>query len=502
MTVSNSWLVNVQVSINTTVIQAPSFNQCLLIGVMPFGSVNGVQFPPSSWGTNTYQTYSSLTGFLTDFTPLLVAAKAVMFTTGNELLVNRIQWLIDAVTAFFAQTPTPTILYVGAILSDYISIPNYPAIFANFAAVQNGFYGCTICDLILANTFSTCVVSITTNAATTIPILTTVTPQTATQPYTLLQEFDAPAAGTYLVTFYSTDGATVIPPATFTAISPTNSAVTAVTNVAASINGIPGFLTSGTGLTTAMLALRTSGNQKKLFQDTLSNSIAESVQSGGGSQDIAIFYHLYNLQSWRDPLTASLSAACLSEYFTDLFNIGVGMKPLSSMQLKGTVTDPTITTANIGTPGQPGGPNNLIGWDNNVYAAFGNTSTIGLVQYGYMSNSIASAQVYLDQVVGADFLQFTAQTDLVTFILNQQPIGGILYNDFGIQQILSVFKNSVQKAVNQNILQPFDNSDFVYSTYAQVSPTDITNRIYKDLYFNGEFLSRIQMIQLNVTLSL
>ncbi|MDE2293743.1 MAG: hypothetical protein KGL53_16805, partial [Elusimicrobia bacterium] len=209
-------------------------------------------------------------------------------------------------------------------------------------------------------------------------------------------------------------------------------------------------------------------------------------------------------------IVAQFAGASLGEYFNDIFTTGIGLKTISSMQLASQPIDPYVTTSNIGTPGQAGSSTNLIGYTNNVYAGFGNSSPgTGLTQYGYTTasqfGSSTISPVYIDQVVGAAYLQFVAQADLVAFIIAQQPTGGVLYNDFGIQQIINVFKGSVNKAVNQNILQPPLNSNYSYYTYAQVQqldPNAIANRIYKDLTFNGKFLSRIQQIALTINLSL
>lgn len=501
MTVSNSWLVNVNVAISTTVLSTPAFNNCMLIGVMPTQS-SPYQCPPASWGTDGYYLYSDLTTFNTDFTTLLNAA----LFAGDILQANRFQWLLDAGQAFFAQTPTPPYLYVSA-LAPQTPATNYTTFLSNLTAVQNSWYATSICDLVQPDAYSICIVQITATGAGTIPKGTVVTPMTATDSYELLQDYDIPGAGTYLLPFYSADATTSIPISTFTAISPSQSFVSGVTNLTAGNVGIPGVSTATKGINAALIALRSANNQKKFFYEARHSGQAETLQAEGGNQDLAVFYHSRNLESHNTTGTrASLAAAAMSRYFTDLFSIGVGMKTISSMQIQGQPVDPTIQTSNIGTPGQAGSGSNLIGWNNNVYAGFGTQqSNIGLIQYGYMSNSTPTTQVYLDQVVGADYVQAVAQADLATYIINQQPVGGIPYNDAGIQQIVNVFKGSIQKAVNQNILQAPSNSSFTYLTLAQVEsqyPNNIANRIYNTMYFNGQFLSRIQRIGVNVNLTL
>ncbi len=614
MTVSNSWLVNVNVNINTTTAGVPAFNNCMLIGVMPT-QTTPYQSPPASWvaNANLYQNYTSLAAFNTDFSPLIAGALA----QGDLYQLARFYWLSNSVTAFFEQSPTPFNLYVGAIppqtsplystcvvqivTSGMVTIPagtivtptspatsayvllepfiapsaatysvtfysvdvtnviaashftaisptlsavtgvsnsagatlgiaggiNYITLLNTLTTAQNSWYGLEICDLILAggaSGYSSCIVELTTSGAVTIPAGTVVTPETATASYTLLQAWELPAVGTYLIPFFSTDGTTqvtvgVAGTLVFNAISPAISGVTVTGNLA-SIKAIPGF-TSPNGLVPALAALRSATNQKMAFQDTLDYTIAGAIQAAGGSKDLSIFFHSINLQApvgyiptsvtalTLSGLIAQFSAASLGEYFTDLFNTGIGLKPISSMQLSSQPVDPFITTANIGTVGQAGSSTNIIGYTNNVYAGFGAPPGIGLVQYGYTTASQFSSEVitpiYIDQVVGATYLQFVAQADLVAYIIAQQPTGGVLYNDFGIQQILNVFRGSVNKAVNQNILQPPMNSAYVYYTYAQVQaldPNAIANRIYKDLTFNGKFLSRIQQIALTVNLSL
>lgn len=501
MAVSNAWLVNVNVSINTTVVQTPAFNYCAIVGVMPTQS-SPYQCPPSSWSSAGYQSYSSLAQFETDFSGLVQDA----VTVGDLLQANRFQWLLNAVSDFFGQTPTPSLLYVFQLPTPINSSTNFATFFSSMTALNNSWYGFSIADQILPSTYSTCIVEITTNAAVTIPAGTVVTPKTAQQSYTLLQAYTLPSAGTYNVPFYSTDGITAIPISTFTAISPSLSAVTGVTNAVAAVNGKPGVTTPASGIIAGLTALRSSNNQKKLFLDTNDPTIAGTVQNTGGSLDLAFFYHSLNFQEYNAAIAASFAAANLGAYFVNLFAVGIGLLPLSSMQVAGQPIDPTITTGNIGTPGQQGSNTNLIGWNNNVYANFGsqtaNNVGLELVQYGYMSISTATKQIYLDQVVGADFVQFTAQADMVTFLVSQQPLGGVLYSNYGIQQIVNTFKNSIQKAVTQNILQQPSNSDFVFVPYQQVNLQDIANRIYQDLTFNGQFLSRIQRIAVTVNLSL
>lgn len=497
MSVNNSWLVDVNVSINTTTAQVPTFNNCALVGVMPT-QASPYQSPPSSWGGAIYQNYTSLATLQSDFLPLASSAQ----TAGDLLAADRFEWLLNAGSAYFSQTPSPSQVYVFGMPTE-TSASSYTTIFNSFTAVQNNFYGFSICDLILANAYSTCVVQLTTNAGVTIPAGTAVIPETASSYYTLLQPYTVPAAGTYLLPFYSVDAITAVPMTTFSAVSPALAAVTAVTNLTAAITGKPGYITPVTGVCVGLASLRAISNQKKLFADFNDYNQAAIIQAGGGSEDLTCFYHSLNLQAYNATSAASLSAACMASYFTQVFEGNNGLTQLSSSQLQQQPVDPTVTTSNIGSPGVVGSSTNLIGWNNNVYPGFGG-SNLGLVQYGYQSNSKAIAQIYLDQVVGADYTQFNAQANLLTLLLDSLP-SGIPYSNVGIQQILNNFKNSIQQSVNQNILQPISNSNFTYSTYQQVqasNPGNIANRIYNSMTFTGAFLSRIQMIKLQVNLTL
>lgn len=493
MAVNNSWLVNVSVSINNTVLQPPNFNSCALVGVMTA--------VPSSWTSSLYQVYTSLSVFITDFSALLATSEAAF----DYAQAQRYQYLLNAGSAFFAQTPTPTRLTIFA-MAPQTSATNYTTLFSSFTAAQNNFYGFSLCDYILAGSYASVVMSVVVSTSTvTIPRGTTLsTSVPAVTTYTAINDFVIPAnaAGTYLIPFYS-NVATESHAAASLSITGTISGVTSSTNVAPTVNSIPGY-TSALGPIVGLAALRSDSNQKKLFADFKDFTQAGTIQPVG-SEDMTCFYHSLNFGDIGADATqsASLSAAVLSKYFTSVFVGSNGLTILSSLQLAGQPTDPTVNTANIGMPGDQNGGSatSLINWDNNVYPAFGSSNAgIGLVQYGYQSNSIFSNQIYLDQVVGADYVQFTVQAALVNLILQSLP-SGLPYSDLGIQQIVNAFKAALNQAVGQNILQPFANSAIVATPYALVAPTDITNRVYKDLSFTGKFLSRIQMIQVYVNLS-
>ncbi len=503
MTIPNSWLVSVNVSINTNVTALPAFNKCSFIGVMPV---------PSAWMGAGYGSYSSLSAFLVDFTTLL----AVAVTDLDVLQANRYTWLIEDVTAFFAQSPTPAQIYIFALAPQTPST-SYTTAFNAYTASQNNWYGFSIADLIFANSSSIAIVQISV-ATMTSAVLTAGTTATTlaavTSPYTLLQDVTlANTTGStiiYNVPFYSTDITTVVPASpganAFTAISPSPAAVILVANAlpAGPATTVPGYLTAASGVNVGLVALRSAGNQKKLFADFLDNTQAGLIQTAGGNEDLTCFFHSLNFESYTTTSNlANLAAAVMGKYFVNLFVGNNGLTIISSLQLAGEPVDPSITPSNIGNPGEAGGPNSLINWNNNVYAAFGSNS-VGLVQYGYQSNSTSSAPIYLDQVVGADYVQFVVQANLITYILDSLP-SGIPYSDLGIQGIVGNFKASLNQSVAQNVIQPFNNNQISYFTYAQVQasePGNIAARLYNNLSFSGKFLSRIQQIKVNITLSL
>lgn len=496
MTVSNSWLVKVDVSINTNVTALPAFNNCAFVGVMPL---------PSEWAGAGYALYTSLADFTAIFTPKFTASVAAF----DVLQANRYSWLINDVTAFFNQTPTPSQIYIFA-LAPTSSATDYVAAFNAYTASQNAFYGFHISDLIYADVYSVVIAQITVAASSTAVLIagTTLTTSPVASPaYELLQPLtlvnSTLSAIVFNVPFYTSDATTVIPIASASAIVPAVGSVTTVGNTAASSNGITGYQTAVKGVEAGLLALRTANNQKKMFADFLDFNQSATIQDGGGSKDLTCFYHSMNLQNYTTTsptLSAQLSAACMGEYFVNLFVANNGLTILSSMQLSGQPKDPTITTANIGIPGDAGSSTSLINWNNNVYAGFG-ANAVGLVQYGYQSNSTGPAPIYLDQVVGSDFVQFVVQANLVTLIINSLP-SGIPYSDVGIQQLVNNFNGSLNQAVAQGVIQPFNNSNISYLTYSQVPTVDVGNRIYRNLSFTGNFLSRIQRIAVSISLSL
>jgi hypothetical protein len=372
----------------------------------------------------------------------------------------------------------------------------------NIISKNNDFYGFTICDMILENEYSRVIALITTTSAVLLRADTQLSGGvTTTAPYFIAQDFYIPTAGTYRVPFFSRDGITAVPAHNFDGLVGSFPEISQVDNLLAATNHLSGIMTPTTGLTSMLAALRADNNLKYLFLPANDPVVAREVQTAfGGSNSILILEHSQHFQFYSASVRPSIHGAFLAEYFTDLFKTGVGLKCLSSTQLKGQPTDPFVTTTTIGQPDTTSGFANLTGWNNNIYALFG--TSLALLQYGHATSSTPTTRIYLDQVVGADYLQVVTQADLTNLLVNSQITGSLPFNDTGIQQILSTVKGSAQKLVDLQVIQPFQNSDFVYKTYREVSLADITNRVYQDLTFNATFLSRIHRVSLTVNLGL
>jgi hypothetical protein len=491
VSVSTSWLAKVNVSITTTVIQPQSFNNCMIIGV--FNTAPASWIPFSSYT----HTYTDLITIQTDFAPVLSNVVAA----GDTHQANNLQHFLDTCSAFFSQRLTPNILQVGRIPIQFANV-NYSLAMQNIINANNDFYGFTICDMILENKYSRCIVQVTTTSAVLLKAgVQLLGDTTTTDPYFLAQDFYIPVAGIFEVPFFSRDGLTAIAAHNFTGLVGFYPAVSVVDNAVAATNNLSGIMTPTTGLTTMMAGLRADNNLKYLFLPSNDPVVAREVQTDfGGSNSILILEHSQHFQFYSAVTRPSIHGAFLAEYFTDLFKTGIGLKCLSSTQLKGQPTDPLVTTTTIGQPDTTSGYANLTGWNNNIYALFG--TSLALLQYGHATSSTPTTRIYLDQVVGADYLQVVTQADLTNLLVTSQITGSLPFSDTGIQQILSTVKSSAQKLVDLQVIQPFQNSDFVYKTYREVSLADITNRIYQDLTFNATFLSRIHRVALNVNLGL
>jgi len=415
MSVSLDWLTEVDVTISTTVVQVPSFNNAMIMGVFPSAS------KPVSWGSAIYKLYTSSATVASDFAAALAAA--ILATQWAQ--VFKYQILIKAASDFFAQTPTPTSLYIGMI--DNTATVNYVTQINLICAAFNNFYSFYIADQI-----------------TTAQVLGT---------------------------------------------SPTP---------------------SGGGIYAAVNGLASSNNLKVCFLDTsdldivATNFLYDVTALGIGAQRVMLFAHTDNPQSAVPSAavaapTICLGAATMGAFFTNLFTSTVGLKSVSGQTLSGSLpSDSAVTSSTIGTPGAGDG---LLGVNANVFPSFG-TSATGYIQYGFMASSTTSALLYLDQVVGADYIKLNVQADLVTYLLGQQSVGGVPYSDVGIQNLVSVFKKTLQGAVTQNIIQQFANTNVTAVSYANTPSADKTNRIYQGLAASLTYLGRIQRLKVGITLGL
>lgn len=483
--VSPTWLVKTNVSLNTAVLTAASFQTAMIIGVF--------NIKPSSWGSAIFKKYTSAATANADFTPLI---------SGTSLQAKRYRYLIKAISAFFAESPTPQELYVGQIpVPAFGTAFNYVTALDNLNSAFPYFIPASIADKLAYENDDTAqkssvivTIDVTVSGAQTLPVGWSVTGSASpTVPYTLETAFSIPSSGTYSVVLKSEDVLTAIPAASMT----TPVAVSGVTfvsttnEVAATLGfGQTAGFTGENGLVAGIQGLRSSANDKFFIADTSDNgTIAGQLQTAGGDKQLLITNHSLNFGDTN----VSQAASVLQAYFGNVFADGVGLKVLSSMQLTAGTVDPVITTNNI---------DDFVDTNNNVYAGFGNGSGIGLMQYGYCSNSTEDAIVYMDQIVGSLYLKFRTQEALFNLILRKAPTGGLFYSDAGILELVTEYMKALQDCVNQKIIQPLENNQVTYRTYAQCEPSKISQRIYDYLAYNGKFLSRIQKITNQVNLSL
>lgn len=392
MTVNVSWISQINVFINTALLQAPTFNTCMIVGVFPVASL------PTSWAGSVTKVYTDSASIIADFQSKI---------TGTTLQDNRYQWLINKSVAFFSQRPSPTQLILSQMEPTATPVDAMTA----WVNSNNSFFAFTVADPITAAS-----------------------------------------------------------------------------------------VTAATGWRTAVEGQVATGNIKYMLQDTADTAIAATVQTANGSDYIAFCYHSQNFTPLAGGTTPpySFAAGLMGAYFTTLFTAGVGLKPISGQQIVGLVGDSTITTANIGIPGQVSG---LINTGNNVFPSFGNTG-LALAQYGYASSSKPTSQRYIHEIIGAAYIQLAVQADLFNLITQQQPTGGVPYDDNGIQLLVNTFYGSLQKGVSQKIIQQFKNSDITYKALKDVSSANIANKIYTDLNANLKFLSRIQRVSVNLFINI
>jgi hypothetical protein len=161
--------------------------------------------------------------------------------------------------------------------------------------------------------------------------------------------------------------------------------------------------------------------------------------------------------------------------------------------------------------------NNQLDQLNNIfittYAGFSSSISVvstvtGLVQYGYMVTSTTNTQYYLDQVYTSDYAELQIEADLTDYMLqtdiyDENGINSPLYyDDNGIQRLVTVIKQSLNKLVDDNMILPFKNNAIIYIPYSKVSSDDITNRVYNGITANIVFKSHIQKITLTINIKL
>lgn len=416
MSVTLDWLTQIDVVINTTAIQVPTFNNCMIMAVFPTADrPDGSVGYATNWGTSIFHEYSNSADIVKDFTVNYNAA----ITATQFAQAFKYQILMKQALEFFAQVPTPQNLYVSCL--DNTTTIDYTAQFSLITAAQNNFYAFTIADQITATQLTT-------------PI---------------------------------------------------------------------------TGIYDALSSLTSAKNLKIMFVDTSNmaitsgNFLFDATIGGIGNQRAMLCAHSKNPQTAVPGLLVTgpqvtLGAAFMGAFFTNLFSAGIGLKAMSGQVLQSTLSDPVVTNSTIGIPGQGDG---LLGVNANIYPSFG-TSAQGYMQYGFTASTTTSQINYLDEIIGADYIKLNVQADLTTYLLSQQPTGGVPYTDVGIQNLVSVFKNTLQGAVTQNIIQQFTNSNITAVNYANTPLIDKTNRIYKGLSANLTYLQRIQRLQVGITLGL
>ena len=155
MSVSLDWLAQINVVINTTAVQVPTFNNCMIMGVFPTANrPTGSGGYKTNWGTNIWHAYTNSADIVTDFTVNYNAA----ITASSWAQAFKYQILMKQAVEFFAQVPSPQILYVSCL--DNTSTINYTTQFGLITAAQNNFYAFTIADQITASQLTTALTGI------------------------------------------------------------------------------------------------------------------------------------------------------------------------------------------------------------------------------------------------------------------------------------------------------------------------------------------------------
>ena len=135
MTVNVSWISQINVIINTALLQAPTFNTCMIVGVFPLASA------PTSWAGGKTKVYSDASAVIADFSTKI---------TGVTVQDNRYQWLINDAVSFFSQKPTPSQLIIGQMEPTATPVDAMN----NWVNSNNSFFAFTVADPITAASVS------------------------------------------------------------------------------------------------------------------------------------------------------------------------------------------------------------------------------------------------------------------------------------------------------------------------------------------------------------
>lgn len=232
-----------------------------------------------------------------------------------------------------------------------------------------------------------------------------------------------------------------------------------------------------------------------------STSVANSlITSTGANRNVMLMYHStsFPANTYTTPITnpQNIAAAFMGAFFTP--TAGFPNAPLaravSYTSLQAIPVDPTISSETALT--------SALGVNATVYTAWGASDTLGVpgLTEGKMASSSASAPVYLDTIIGMDYLESRIQTDLFNAQNNFPQF--FYYDDDGIQYAFSIFKTSIQACVTLKLFKQFSNSDLTFLTYDQCALSDIANRIYRGFSATLTSLSHIERIKITVGVQL
>jgi hypothetical protein len=588
MAISYTWFANANVTIKTTVVQAPSLNTCMLVGIFPDQTINGAMF-------GRFRSYSDSASFVKDFTPLYAAET-------NAPQKQRYSDLISAVNCFFNQEITPNTVLIGrlnvtevesatsdssALVTPFLTLKQTAPSWYGFTIVDNSYipagssptlpiyseYTLAIANALSAmtggnykavyfentkdqNVFAsmtaispdsfkfipnpkTTLVSAISGTDLKIKIPNRSPENFKKFPYFVLIDNErlnvtdinipsTPASAPWelTVTRNPSPGAAhsanaIVKMSTY--VSPTITATDVeIGIVTAPLLGNSLFVPPSTGiflignLDTGELVSYTSVTKSTdtyyifkgctrgialttaqawttypevTFSTNTSNPVlanpAAVVSSQYASPNWAMFYHTQNYTN-----NLNFASAVMGAFF-------VKPKGKTISRLKLRIPADNLTKSQLDYLTDP-----TNGVFINCFAGFSNTggseNTTGLVQYGHMVTSKIDTQYYLDQVYTADFAELQTEADLATYMINND----VYYDDNGIQQLVTVIKNTLNAMVTDNMLLPFENTAITYVPYAQVPAADIANRVYKGIVANVVFKSHIQKVTLAINITL